>query len=838
MNQNKLWLSRALVALSLQLALLSYAAEETNSARAEIAPKVAAARAILDPWLATNPEPVKKKVHLVLWTPKDREPAPRYRERLSAIFVDIQKFYAREMERIGFGPRTIGLDEMGDGLLRVHLVRGLNDYTNYSTPSGSAIRRECLPALEAAGLNPAEELIVLFCNMSNWDDTRRTISQNSPYYASGTHRGGTAWQVDSPILDLDFLTEKAKNLRDGQYGNISLGRYNSIFIGGACHELGHALGLPHNKERADERAAFGTALMGSGNRTYGEQLRGESKGSFLTLAHALRLAAHPMFSGSAKGINLPRSAKPDELKIQPKGKGFEFSGRVTTASNEPPVYAVIAYMDPTGGSDYDATTTTAVPDKDGRFTLDCQALAPGKTGELRVVYLQANGQASGFLSSTPYRYPYVVAKDGAVDITPALAVLNRAPRREPNQAGATVTETNAPASELRIPAFTAYTDPDANGARFSTNGVTRWTDPAVKVSWFGDIKVPATIDASVELRLPANATSKLRLTVAGQSHESEVKGAGTNLVTARFGKFSIQEPGYQRFALESLNEVGKPFGDLTALVLGGVNTNTAHFNYKSRRNAASVHLSYANPKGTNVAAFYCEMTGVEDTIPTYYMACGWHRGYFGMQINSPTERRIIFSVWDSGNEAISRNKVADSNRVTLVAKSAGVNSGDFGNEGTGGHSHLKYNWKTGEKQRFIVTAQPTNDTFTIFSGYWFHPEQQKWMLISSWKAPKDGGWLRGLYSFSEDFGGSRGHLPRKALYGNQWLRTDRGEWLELTTASFSHDPTGRADRLDRFMGVENGQFFLHHGGFVNGFTKYGEKFARPASGHAPEIVLP
>ena len=42
---------------------------------------------------------------------------------------------------------------------------------------------------------------------------------------------------------------------------------------------------------------------------------------------------------------------------------------------------------------------------------------------------------------------------------------------------------------------------------------------------------------------------------------------------------------------------------------------------------------------------------------TYFEACGWHRGYFGMQVNSPTERRIIFSVWDSGREAVDRGKV-------------------------------------------------------------------------------------------------------------------------------------------------------------------------------------
>jgi hypothetical protein len=216
------------------------------------------------------------------------------------------------------------------------------------------------------------------------------------------------------------------------------------------------------------------------------------------------------------------------------------------------------------------------------------------------------------------------------------------------------------------------------------------------------------------------------------------------------------------------------------------------------------------------------------------MACGWHRGYFGMQVNSPTERRIIFSVWDSGHEAVDRSKVADDNRVQLVAKGDGVEAGDFGNEGTGGHSHLIFPWRTGQKQRFLVTARPADATHTIFSGYFFDPDKQHWMLISSWRAPKEGGYLRGLHSFSENFGGSNGELRRKALYGDQWARTADGQWHELTAASFSHDPTGKADRLDRFMGVESGQFFLSHGGFTPGSTPYGELFNRPATGSAPE----
>jgi hypothetical protein len=389
-------------------------------------------------------------------------------------------------------------------------------------------------------------------------------------------------------------------------------------------------------------------------------------------------------------------------------------------------------------------------------------------------------------------------------------------------------------AELRVPAFTAYLDPNPNGASVSEkSGVTGWRDPALKVFWFGEIKTPGKIECSLVLRLPAGAVSKLKLTVAGQARETTAKGDAANSVTASFGAFDIAKAGCQRFALESLNPAGRPFGDLDALVLDGPATADAHFNLKPRRNAASVHLTYPLPKDAKIDAFYCEVTGVEDPVATYYMATGWHRGYFGMQVNSATERRIIFSVWDSGNEGVDRSKVADENRTKLIAKGEGVNAGDFGHEGTGGHSHLVYPWKTGEPQRFLVTAKPTDETHTIYAGYWFHPEKKAWMLISSWQAPRDGGYLHGLYSFSENFGGSNGHLLRKARYGNQWLRTAEGNWIEQTTALFSHDATGKADRLDRFMGVESGQFFLSQGGFVPGFTKFGAPFTRPATGRPP-----
>lgn len=393
---------------------------------------------------------------------------------------------------------------------------------------------------------------------------------------------------------------------------------------------------------------------------------------------------------------------------------------------------------------------------------------------------------------------------------------------------------------LRVPAFTAYLDPDPNGARISPRGgVTRWSDSELKVLWFGELKQAGRLRVAVALSLPLGVVSKLRLSVAGEAHEAQAKGAGPgNEVKADFGTIEIKAPGYQRFELKSLNVAGTPFGDLAALVLDGPAAAGAHFNLKERRNAASVHLMYPVEKDAKIDWFYNEVTAVEDPVATYYMACGFHRGYFGMQVNGPAERRIIFSVWDAGSEAVSRAKVGAPDRVQLVAKGDGVDAGDFGNEGTGGHSHLVYNWKTGETQRFLVGARAVDATHTIYAGYWWHPEKKAWMLIAAMKAPKDGGLLRGLYSFSENFGGSNGHLLRKALYGNQWVHAAGagagGEWKEQTTAKFSHDPTGREDRLDRFMGVEDGKFFLSQGGFKEGFTKYGEMFNRPATGKLPE----
>src|SRR5258707_161638 len=167
-------------------------------------------------------------------------------------------------------------------------------------------------------------------------------------------------------------------------------------------------------------------------------------------------------------------------------------------------------------------------------------------------------------------------------------------------------------AELRVPAFTAYLDPEVEGARVSSgSGITGWKNPALKILWFGELKTVGQLDCRLTLRNPQGSISKLRLSIAGQSHEANISGAGTNLVVANFGSFEIKEAGCHRLTLESLNAPGQPSADIEALLLDGPASKDAHFNLKPRRNAASVHLSYPAPKDTKAEAFYFEVTALE-----------------------------------------------------------------------------------------------------------------------------------------------------------------------------------------------------------------------------------
>ena len=82
------------------------------------------------------------------------------------------------------------------------------------------------------------------------------------------------------------------------------------------------------------------------------------------------------------------------------------------------------------------------------------------------------------------------------------------------------------------------------------------------------------------------------------------------------------------------------------------------------RAARSVHLHYPAPEGD---VFYNEMVVEQSVSRSYFMACGWDTGYFGIQqLARGEEKVVLFSVWDpTGGDDPNAVKAAD--RVEVLA---------------------------------------------------------------------------------------------------------------------------------------------------------------------------
>jgi FKBP-type peptidyl-prolyl cis-trans isomerase len=399
----------------------------------------------------------------------------------------------------------------------------------------------------------------------------------------------------------------------------------------------------------------------------------------------------------------------------------------------------------------------------------------------------------------------------------------------------------AMAQTASIPGYTGYAIPAEKDeeAMFGKAGLHNWTDMHQQISYYFEATAPGKLYLSI-LAKNSKGVSSIKVSIANRHFVIRIPQSKT-FISIPIGDVDLPTTGFYQIILQPISSSVKEIADIQSIELSGEAAKGIKYNPKERRNAASVHLMYPLPDSAKVISFYNEIHVLKGSdIPySYFMACGFTRGYLGIQVNSNKERRVIFSVWDAGNEAADRNKVADSNRVKLIAKGEGVYASDFGDEGTGGHSHWVYNWKADSTYKFLVTALPDSaSNTTTYSGYFYASELKGWKLIASFRAPKDGGYLSKPYSFLEDFVGTNGQLARKAYYKNAWVREEEKDWAKFNKAKFSYDATGKAgDRTDFGGGVEKNSFYLWNGGFTSPNAVYGQMFQRDSMGEKPVTNL-
>lgn len=357
-----------------------------------------------------------------------------------------------------------------------------------------------------------------------------------------------------------------------------------------------------------------------------------------------------------------------------------------------------------------------------------------------------------------------------------------------------------------------------NGGKITNAGLIDWSSTSTKVKTYIYLSQTGTIHLS--LNMNPGGKNKLKVTIQGFSKELTVEGSQENEFYV--GRWEHIEPGYVMIELQGVSRSAANFGTVSSFGISGtaLNSETAfvkdnkdNYFYWGRR-GPSVHLKYTMPD-SNITEFYSEITVPKgnDVIGSYFMANGFAEGYFGIQVNSSTERRILFSVWSPYNTD-NPESIPKELKITMLKKGNNVYTGEFGNEGAGGQSYLVYPWKAGVTYKFLLRGQPQTDNSTIYTAYFFAPEKNQWMLIASFKRPKTNTYLKNLHSFLENFIPETGDQTRMAIYGNQWVRDTSGVWTAISSAKFTADQTARRRfRLDYAGGVKGNAFYLKNCGF-------------------------
>jgi hypothetical protein len=372
-------------------------------------------------------------------------------------------------------------------------------------------------------------------------------------------------------------------------------------------------------------------------------------------------------------------------------------------------------------------------------------------------------------------------------------------------------------------------------------GLLNWSNPNAICKTY--LKIPKVGKLRLSLFLNTNG-GKSTINVTFLHKSIEIKAEGNGEKEYFLGEWLVEKTGYEAIQIQGIEKSGQSFGTISNIGFSGtavssdlsfVQNNEGNYFYWGRR-GPSVHLNYKTD-ADSIEWFYNEITVPKgnDVIGSYYMADGFAEGYFGFQVNSATERNVLFSVW-SPFETDDPNAIPEDYKIIPLKKGKDVHQGEFGAEGSGGQSYLRYPWKAGETYRFLLKGKPSDNNSSIFTAYFFAPEENKWRLIASFKRPHTSTYLTKLHSFLENFEPEMGNITRMALYSNQWVRDATGHWSELNEMRFSGDQTAHKNfRKDYAGGIQNEQFYLKNCGFFDEFTELNQNFSRPLNGKVPEI---
>ncbi|NDV46888.1 DUF3472 domain-containing protein [Paludibacter sp. 221] len=392
-------------------------------------------------------------------------------------------------------------------------------------------------------------------------------------------------------------------------------------------------------------------------------------------------------------------------------------------------------------------------------------------------------------------------------------------------------------------------DPYGSGIRMQERGgLSSWINQQRKVVWYL-YQQAGTYELSFNVKSEPQKDYKFQMKTSpcydGLNYQPEkfdfsfsLAGNKKSEVAPAF-TITIPTTGYYRYELTAKSNMeGLSIDELLFKGIGkaidekGFETHATDY-----LSSPSVHLGFSTtaPTSKQYDWLYEEILVPEgfDPLSTFWMSIGFFRGYLGIQANSDTERRVLFSAWD----AVDKDKYPNAPKemlVRLVDKAEYTRANSFGNEGTGGQSYVGVGnvntWKTGTPVKFLmncrrdgsITYQGDVIKHSIISAW--YDAGEGWRYIASWRVPVMPGGkdtFDGFYSFLENYGFRNGQIIRKGYYYNAFGKDEsNGKWTHFNKVRFSNTDGKMGQRIDYEQGVSGehpDKFYMVSGGY--GTTK-------------------
>ncbi|GAA4335572.1 hypothetical protein GCM10023149_43650 [Mucilaginibacter gynuensis] len=282
-------------------------------------------------------------VKVVYFHGSDRQPLANWNERLDRTLTAVNNFYIEEFKR--FGIKTDGVNFERSGKKYVITVIAGDQYSKaYDVNSGALIQSEI--ARKAAGkIDFANDHVLVLTGLTYQRDDGVYVF-HSPYMGTGSSERGVCYASDNELLDPKLLTDTVTRMRFTERANMfkecGVAEFNSWYIGGIAHEMGHMFGLYHDFGNPAELTASTISLMGEyGSRHFGGYLWGD-KTSRISAAGILQLLSHPVFTKSRREINTHTSLTLSDINLQNQDNGIQFKANIS-GSQSPYALTVLVH---------------------------------------------------------------------------------------------------------------------------------------------------------------------------------------------------------------------------------------------------------------------------------------------------------------------------------------------------------------------------------------------------------------------------------------------------------------------------------------------------------------